>query len=216
MLDDFHKGLEPATTPQDGSSLRILIVHTRWNSSIVQGLVDGAKKTMIEQHNVKPENIVIESVPGAYELPFAAKKLLEVSQIRAAEGANDLMGNVNLLDGLNLSSPTTTSTPSGTAPPTSAGAAKGSRQAFDAVICIGVLIKGSTMHFEYICEAVSQGIMRVGLDSGVPVIFGVLTCLNEEQALSRAGLDKAGKGHNHGIDWGSGAVEMALLKNRAL
>ncbi|KAF9150634.1 hypothetical protein BG015_007530 [Linnemannia schmuckeri] len=215
MLDDFHKGLEPSTTTQDGSGLRILIVHTRWNSAIVQGLVDGAKKTMIEQHNVKPENIVIESVPGAYELPFAAKKLLEVSQIRAAEGASDLMGNVNLLDGLNLTSPTTT-TP-GSAPPVSGGAgAKRSRQAFDAVICIGVLIKGSTMHFEYICEAVSQGIMRVGLDSGVPVIFGVLTCLNEEQALSRAGLDKAGKGHNHGIDWGSGAVEMALLKNRTL
>ncbi|KAG0318060.1 hypothetical protein BGZ97_004412 [Linnemannia gamsii] len=215
MLDDFHKGLEPATTTQDGSALRILIVHTRWNSAIVQGLVDGAKKTMIEQHNVKPENIVIESVPGAYELPFAAKKLLEVSQIRAAEGASDLMGNVNLLEGLNLNSPTTTTTPTGSAPPVSGGA-KGSRQAFDAVICIGVLIKGSTMHFEYICEAVSQGIMRVGLDSGVPVIFGVLTCLNEEQALSRAGLDKAGKGHNHGIDWGSGAVEMALLKNRTL
>ncbi|KAF9137673.1 hypothetical protein BGX30_010007 [Mortierella sp. GBA39] len=216
MLDDFHKGLEPATTTQDGSALRILIVHTRWNTPIVQGLVDGARKTMIEQHNVKPENIVIESVPGAYELPFAAKKLLEVSQIRAAEGANDLIGNVNLLDGLNLNSPT--STTSTGAPPTSAGTtgAKGSRQAFDAVICIGVLIKGSTMHFEYICEAVSQGIMRVGLDSGVPVIFGVLTCLNEEQALSRAGLDKAGKGHNHGIDWGSGAVEMALLKNRTL
>ncbi|KAG9068467.1 hypothetical protein KI688_010737 [Linnemannia hyalina] len=216
MLDDFHKGLEPATTTQDGSALRILIVHTRWNTPIVQGLVDGARKTMIEQHNVKPENIVIESVPGAYELPFAAKKLLEVSQIRAAEGANDLIGNVNLLDGLNLNSPTTTS--AGAPPPTSAGTtgAKGSRQAFDAVICIGVLIKGSTMHFEYICEAVSQGIMRVGLDSGVPVIFGVLTCLNEEQALSRAGLDKAGKGHNHGIDWGSGAVEMALLKNRTL
>lgn len=214
MLDDFQKGLEPATTTQDGSALRILIVHTRWNTPIVQGLVDGAKKTMIEQHNVKPENIVIESVPGAYELPFAARKLLEVSQIRAAEGASDLIGNVNLLDGLNLNSPTTT-TSTGAAPPVSGGA-KGSRQAFDAVICIGVLIKGSTMHFEYICEAVSQGIMRVGLDSGVPVIFGVLTCLNEEQALSRAGLDKAGKGHNHGIDWGSGAVEMALLKNRTL
>ncbi|KAF9128723.1 hypothetical protein BGW39_004818 [Mortierella sp. 14UC] len=214
MLDDFHKGLEPATTTQDGSNLRILIVHTRWNTAIVQGLVDGAKKTMIEQHNVKPENIVIESVPGAYELPFAARKLLEVSQIRAAEGASDLIGNVNLLDGLNLNSPTGTGSNAAT-PPVSTGK-KGSRQAFDAVICIGVLIKGSTMHFEYICEAVSQGIMRVGLDSGVPVIFGVLTCLNEDQALSRAGLDKAGKGHNHGIDWGSGAVEMALLKNRTL
>lgn len=211
MIDEFHKGLEPAAIPQDGSNLRILIVHTRWNSPIVQGLVDGAKKAMVEQHKVRPENIVIESVPGAYELPFAAKKLLEVSQIRAAEGANDLMGNVNLLDGLNLtgSSSPATSTPA-------AATTTASKQAFDAVICIGVLIKGSTMHFEYICEAVSQGIMRVGLDSGVPVIFGVLTCLTEEQALNRAGMDKAGKGHNHGLDWGQGAVEMALLKNRAL
>ncbi|KAG0215917.1 hypothetical protein BGX28_007143 [Mortierella sp. GBA30] len=215
MIDDFHKGLEPAAVPQDGSNLRILIVHTRWNSPIVQGLVEGAKKAMIDQHNVKPENIVTESVPGAYELPFAAKKLLEVSQIRAAEGANDLMGNVNLLDGLNLNSPTPSSAkPISSASTTTTSAA--SKQAFDAVICIGVLIKGSTMHFEYICEAVSQGIMRVGLDSGVPVIFGVLTCLNEEQALSRAGMDKAGKGHNHGLDWGSGAVEMALLKSRTL
>ncbi|KAF9926904.1 hypothetical protein BGZ75_007956 [Mortierella antarctica] len=216
MIDDFHKGLEPAAVHQDGSNLRILIVHTRWNSPIVDGLVKGAQKAMIEQHNVKPENIVLEAVPGAYELPFAAKKLLEVSQIRAAEGANDLMGNVNLLDGLSLSSPT----PSSSAKPVSSASTTvtpaASKQAFDAVICIGVLIKGSTMHFEYICDAVSQGIMRVGLDSGVPVIFGVLTCLNEEQALSRAGMDSAGKGHNHGLDWGSGAVEMALLKNRAL
>ncbi|GJJ70569.1 6,7-dimethyl-8-ribityllumazine synthase [Entomortierella parvispora] len=210
MIDEFHKGLEPAAVPQDGSNLRILIVHTRWNSPIVQGLVEGAKKAMVEQHKVRPENIVIESVPGAYELPFAAKKLLEVSQIRAAEGANDLMGNVSLLDGLNL---TGTSSPATSTP---AATSTASKQAFDAVICIGVLIKGSTMHFEYICEAVSQGIMRVGLDSGVPVIFGVLTCLTEEQALNRAGMDKAGKGHNHGLDWGQGAVEMALLKNRTL
>ncbi|KAF9406203.1 hypothetical protein BGZ94_003199 [Podila epigama] len=211
---DNHKGLEPSAVPQDGSNLRVLIVRTRWNTEIVDGLVDGAKKAMLEQHNVKPENIVVESVPGAYELPFAAKKLLEVSQIRAAEGANDLMGNVNLLDGLN--SPTISRPASAAPTSTSSSSAAGSKQAFDAVICIGVLIKGSTMHFEYICEAVSQGLMRVGLDSGVPVIFGVLTCLTEEQALVRAGLDKEGKGHNHGLDWGSGAVEMALLKNRAL
>ncbi len=62
-----------------------------------------------------------------------------------------------------------------------------------AVICIGVLIKGSTMHFEYICEAVTQGITRVGLDTKVPVIFGVLTCLSEDQAKLRAGIDVGGK-----------------------
>ena len=53
------------------------------------------------------------------------------------------------------------------------------------------------MHFEYISDSVSQGLMRIGLDTGVPVIFGVLTVLNDEQAASRCGLDS--KGHNHGI-----------------
>ena len=121
----------------------------------------------------------------------------------------------------------------------------------DAVICIGCLIKGATMHFEYIADAVSHGIMDLGLKSGTapascrctlmrprpraharsqrvcvdeallgggdarasgtPVIFGVLTCLTEEQALERAGLIE-GVGHNHGTDWGTSAIEMAALK----
>jgi 6,7-dimethyl-8-ribityllumazine synthase len=80
----------------------------------------------------------------------------------------------------------------------------------DAVIAIGCLIKGSTMHFEYICEAVSHGLMQVGLETNVPVIFGVLTCLTEEQALQRAGL-KPGL-HNHGPEWGAAAITMANLK----
>lgn len=81
---------------------------------------------------------------------------------------------------------------------------------FDAVIAIGVLIKGATMHFEYISQSVSEALMRVQLDTGVPVIFGVLTALTEEQALERAGIGRPGnKGHNHGEDWGSAAVEMA-------
>jgi 6,7-dimethyl-8-ribityllumazine synthase len=80
---------------------------------------------------------------------------------------------------------------------------------FDAVIAIGVLIKGATMHFEYICESVSHALMRIQLDTGVPVIFGVLTALTEEQALERAGLTSSNKGHNHGEDWGTAAVEMA-------
>ncbi|KAH1383418.1 hypothetical protein KXV52_000997, partial [Aspergillus fumigatus] len=79
---------------------------------------------------------------------------------------------------------------------------------FDAIIAIGVLIKGETMHFEYIADAVSHGLMRVQLDTGVPVIFGVLTVLTEEQGLERAGLGKKGM-HNHGEDWGKAAVELA-------
>lgn len=72
------------------------------------------------------------------------------------------------------------------------------KQPFDAVIAIGVLIKGSTMHFEYICDAVSHALMRVQLDSGTPVIFGVLTCLTDDQALERAGIGRkeGQKGHS--------------------
>ena len=88
-------------------------------------------------------------------------------------------------------------------------------QPFDAVIAIGVLIKGSTMHFEYICESVSQALMRVTLDSGVPVIFGVLTALNDDQALERAGIGRGeNKGHNHGEDWALAAIEMAQSTRR--
>lgn len=85
------------------------------------------------------------------------------------------------------------------------------KKPFDAVISIGALIKGATMHFEYISDAVSHGLMRTQLDTGVPIIFGLLTVLTEEQGLERAGLGK--RGHNHGEDWGRAAVELGL-KNR--
>lgn len=85
--------------------------------------------------------------------------------------------------------------------------AKASKQSLDAVISIGVLIKGSTMHFEYISDSCCHGLMRVGLDTGVPVILGVLTALTEEQALERSGLGQSSKKHNHGEDWGTAAVE---------
>lgn len=65
------------------------------------------------------------------------------------------------------------------------------------------------MHFEYICESVSRGIMEVGIDTGVPVIFGVLTCLTEDQALARAGLIEGH--HNHGPEWGDAAITMVQL-----
>ena len=73
-----------------------------------------------------------------------------------------------------------------------------------------MLIKGETMHFEYIADSVSHGLMRVQLDTGVPVIFGVLTVLNDDQAKARAGVD--GMGHNHGEDWGLAAVEMGVKR----
>lgn len=79
----------------------------------------------------------------------------------------------------------------------------------DAVLVLGCVIKGETPHDEYIAHAASQGIMRVALDTGVPVIFGVLTCLNEQQAVARS----TGQ-NNHGYFWGKTAVEMGLLKKK--
>lgn len=90
---------------------------------------------------------------------------------------------------------------------------------FDAVVAIGVVIRGETPHDQYIAEAVSHGLMRVQLDTGVPVIFGLLTVLNEEQALSRAGLEVGGQYagrrlHNHGEDWGKAAVELGIKRQK--
>eukprot|EP00591_Stephanopyxis_turris_P000974 CAMPEP_0195521000 /NCGR_PEP_ID=MMETSP0794_2-20130614/17758_1 /TAXON_ID=515487 /ORGANISM="Stephanopyxis turris, Strain CCMP 815" /LENGTH=222 /DNA_ID=CAMNT_0040650453 /DNA_START=53 /DNA_END=721 /DNA_ORIENTATION=+ len=146
---------------QDGSKVRVGIIKTRWNSEHVTNIVDGAKLAL-KECNVTDENIFETEVPGAYELPLAARFLA-------------LSGTV------------------------------------DAVICCGVLIKGDTMHFEYICDAVSSGIMQVGLSTSTPIIFGVLTCLNEEQVIARSTGD-----NNHGEGWGKTAVEMALLKTAAL
>mmetsp|Transcript_16492 Transcript_16492/g.40623 ORF Transcript_16492/g.40623 Transcript_16492/m.40623 type:complete len:175 (-) Transcript_16492:168-692(-) len=157
----FKKGVEFSAASLDGKDLRIGIVKARWNAKITNSLVDGCKKSLTE---AKVKDIVVIEVAGSFELPFAAKKMIDTGK-------------------------------------------------FAAVICIGCLIKGETMHFEYICESVSRGIMDLGLKSGIPVIFGVLTCLNETQALVRAGLEnETGKMHNHGKDWGFTAVEMACLE----
>lgn len=78
---------------------------------------------------------------------------------------------------------------------------------YDAVICLGVVIRGSTTHYDYVCNEVSKGIASVSLESGVPVMFGVITTENIEQAIERAGT-KAG---NKGYDCALGAIEMVNL-----
>ncbi|KAJ1018464.1 hypothetical protein NDA18_006615 [Ustilago nuda] len=199
------KGPAPAPTSFPGAeNLRIGIVHARWNQECITPLVKGCVESMTKA-GVKPENIVIESVPGSWELPFGVSRLISASQVQASSNAYDLMGATSLLDG--NSKPAT--------PTTSGSADRPSKAALDAVIGIGVLIKGSTMHFEYISESCCSGLMRIGLDTGVPVILGLLTALTEEQALERSGVGRgANKGHNHGLDWGLAAVDMALKTNR--
>lgn len=82
------------------------------------------------------------------------------------------------------------------------------RKNIDAVICLGCVIQGDTPHFDYICQAVAQGIMNVSLTSGKPVAFGVLTTLNKKQALERAG----GKLGNKGEEAALTVIQMLLSK----
>lgn len=113
---------------------------------------------------------------------MAAKQLIDASNAQA---------NANLLGS-----------------PAASGEKKSSKP-FDAVICLGLVIKGGTAHFEYICDAVTHGIMRVQLDTGVPVIFGVLTCYNDEQAIARATTEE---GYAHSEEWAAAAVEQGLRR----
>ncbi|GAA5985859.1 hypothetical protein JCM11641_005323 [Rhodosporidiobolus odoratus] len=196
--DPTVKGLGAPPEQFNGSDQRILIVHARWNESVISPLVQGAVETMVKS-GVKKDNIVIETVPGSYELPMACSRLIAASQIQASANASDLMGASTLLD---------------SSAPSASSASAPLKDPFSAAIAIGVLIKGSTQHFEYISDAVSQGIMRVQLDTGVPVIYGVLNCNTDEQALQRAGVGRETKGHNHGEDWGAAAVELGVKTKR--
>jgi 6,7-dimethyl-8-ribityllumazine synthase len=127
-------------------------------------------------------------------------RLYSASQVQSSStgvvgAAADLLGSTSDLTSLNISKASTSTAP------------------FDAIIAIGVLIKGETMHFEYIADAVSHGLMRLQLEGNIPVIFGLLTLLSDEQGLLRAGIGGSGsEGHNHGLDWGSAAVELGVKK----
>ena len=158
------KGLAPKTVqPIDG---HVVIVRTRWNESIINALTSGAVAKITECGGTSE----IVEVPGAYEVVYAAKRMIEMKQRKGEK--------------------------------------------IDAVICIGCLIKGETMHFEYICEAVTQGIMQLNVEGDVPVIFGVLACMSEDQALARAGLIEGH--HNHGPEWGQSALEMAAIRRMTM
>lgn len=78
---------------------------------------------------------------------------------------------------------------------------------YDAIICLGAVIRGGTPHFEYVASEVSKGIARVGLDTGLPVLFGIITADTLEQAIERAGTKQGNKGFDAAVD----AIEMASL-----
>ncbi len=137
--------------------VRIGIVAARFNEFIVSKLLSGCEDALL-RHGVRPEDITVAWVPGAFEIPLVAGKLAKSGK-------------------------------------------------FDAVIALGAVIRGSTSHYDYVCAEVSKGVASVSLDSGVPVLFGVLTTDTIEQAIERAGT-KAG---NKGADCAQGAIEMVNL-----
>ena len=140
-----------------GKGLRIAIVAARFNQFVVDKLLDGALRTLAEC-GVRAEDVDVVRVPGAFEIPLAAKRL-------AADKRHD------------------------------------------AVIALGAVIRGGTPHFEYVAGECARGVGQAGLDTGVPVVFGVLTCDTVEQANDRAG----GRAGNKGADAAAAALEMADL-----
>jgi len=137
--------------------LKFGIIAARFNDFITGRLVEGALDGL-QRHGAADVDIEIVKVPGAYEIPLAAKMLAQSKK-------------------------------------------------YDAIICLGAVIRGATPHFEYVSAEVSKGIASVSLDSNVPVIFGVLTTDTIEQAIERAGT----KSGNKGWDAALSAIEMANL-----
>jgi len=140
-----------------GTDLKIGIVIARFNEFITNKMLDGALGNL-RQHGVKEEDIDTAWVPGAFEIPLAAKKM-------ASSGK------------------------------------------YDAVITLGTVIRGSTPHFDYVCSEAAKGIANASLATGKPVIFGVLTTENIEQAIERAGTKAGNKGADVAVD----AIEMANM-----
>ncbi|MBO7225099.1 MAG: 6,7-dimethyl-8-ribityllumazine synthase [Bacteroidales bacterium] len=134
------------------------IVVSEWNNQITDSLLEGAVSTLLK-YEVDEKDIDIIHVPGSFELPFGAAKLLEKNR------------------------------------------------RFSAIICLGCVIQGETRHFDFICDAVANGIMELGLKQEVPIIFGVLTTNDLQQAIDRSG----GKHGNKGVEAAITALKMAAL-----
>ena len=137
--------------------LRFGVITSRYNNSITEKL-ERAALDALKSAGANEKQLDVLSVPGAFELPLAAKKLAE-------------SGKVN------------------------------------AIIAIGCVLRGETSHYDYICSEVARGIQLAQMDTGVPVIFCVLTCDTMEQAIERSGPDDGNKGREAGF----GALEMASL-----
>jgi 6,7-dimethyl-8-ribityllumazine synthase len=141
----------------DGRGMRIGVVCGRFNDVITLRLLDGVQRGL-SSLGVSRDDVVVEWVPGSFEIPFAARLL--------------------------------------------------ARAGFDAVICLGAVIRGETSHYDFVAGECARGIQDVQLAEGVPVMFGVLTTENDDQAFDRS---QGPGGHNVGEECAHTAVEMARL-----
>jgi 6,7-dimethyl-8-ribityllumazine synthase len=140
-----------------GTGLKVGIVVGRFNEFITSKLLGGAEDAF-KRHGLKEEDVDIAWVPGAFEIPLIAKKMVESGK-------------------------------------------------YDAVVTLGTVIRGSTPHFDYVCSEVAKGVSATTMQTGVPVIFGVLTTDTIEQAVERAGTKAGNKGWEAAVS----AIEMANL-----
>jgi 6,7-dimethyl-8-ribityllumazine synthase len=141
----------------NGAGHKIGIVVSRFNDFITGRLLEGAVECLVQQ-GVKEEDIEVAHVPGAFEIPFAAKQMVE-------------------------------------------------RRSYNAILCLGAVIRGGTPHFEYVAGEAARGVGAVALKASIPVLFGVLTTDNLEQATERAGA----KSGNKGWETALAAIEMINL-----
>ena len=156
----MHKETNLSAVHADGNltvapDKRVGVVWSEWNPEITEALRDGCLETL-RSHGVRFLHCI--SVPGSFELPYAAQQLI-------------------LKEGM------------------------------DAVVCLGCIIQGETRHFDFIAQACTDGIMRVGLDNNTLVIFGVLTTQNMAQARDRAG----GAHGNKGVEAAYTCIKMLAL-----
>jgi 6,7-dimethyl-8-ribityllumazine synthase len=141
----------------EADGLRFALVVSRFNEALTSRLEDGAIDCLV-RHGADPEAITVFRVPGAWEIPMVAAKVVR--------------------DG-----------------------------AFDAVVCVGALVRGGTAHFDLIAAEVAKGIAQTAMSAGVPVTFGVITTDTLEQAVERAGTKMGNKGWEAAL----AAIEMARL-----
>ena len=147
-------------TSVDATGLRVAVVVGRFNQLISSRLLEGCEAEL-RTRGISDDDIHVAWVPGAFEIPLAARTLAQSGR-------------------------------------------------YDAIVTLGVVIRGGTPHFDFVCDGVTDGVREVMRDTSIPVAFGVLTCDDVKQALDRAGGEEGNKGAEAAL----AAIEMARLTPR--